>query len=94
MREVIDRIGRHSAQRDQCLEILNLWAVAEEAGYKPCEIKVFTFRDEFLSRDEKRQFSAFRGGNRLKQNNYHNCVKLTNGDLKPIPLTKKPRDLP
>ena len=93
MREVIDRIGRSSELREQCLQILNLWAFAEEAGYEPCDINVFTFKDRFLSKDEKFKFSAFRGGGRLKTTDYHNCVKLNNGDLRPIPLTKKPRDL-
>lgn len=73
------------------LKVLGLWAVAKEAGYAPEEIKSFTFRTEFLTKEEKHKGGA-RANRKAKYNGstHHNAVRLVSGDVVPIPLTERP----
>ena len=95
MTDVIDTINRlreKGAERDYLLDVLELWEVARVAGYEPEDVKAFSFRPEFMMHDEKRknnQLSRFRQP-MMDQSKFHNCVRLVSGELKPIPLTKRP----
>lgn len=88
---VIDKIREHGTERDYLLDILELWEVALVAGYEPEYVQAFSFRPEFLTTGERRTNST-RATYRpvIEQSKFHNCVRLVSGELKPIPLTKRP----
>ena len=89
---IINRLRVLGAERDYLLDALELWEIARVAGYEPKDVKAFSFRPEFLTFDEKRENtrrSRFRQPI-MEQSKFHNCVRLVTGELKPIPLTKRP----
>ena len=91
MKELLDRIRDRGRERDYVLDVLALWDVAKQAGYEPDDVKAFTFRREFLSREELREFVPRAGEYATKnEREYHNCVRLHNGELRAIPLTRMP----
>lgn len=95
MTAIIDRMRKANQSRDYLLQVLALWDAAQKAGFDPSEVKAFTFRTEFLSKEEKPQFAlktacTYRRPT-LEASDYHNCVRLHTGELMPIPLTKKPK---
>jgi hypothetical protein len=81
-------IKQKEAWRAYYMQVLDLWAHAAEAGYKADQIKAFSYRPEFLDRVLLRGFSKW---NREKGDNWHNCVRLHTGELKPIPLIERPQ---
>lgn len=92
MIDVINRIREKGTERDYLLDILELWEVARVAGYESDDVKAFSFRPEFLTPGEQRtnrERSRFNSPV-VEQRGFHNCVRLVTGELKPIPLTKRP----
>ena len=91
MLETINRIKQKNQERDRLLEVLSLWAIAKAAGYEADEIKSCTFRKEFLTKEQKKRGRAAAFPEEpYNGRDYHNCVRLVNDELKPIPLTKRP----
>lgn len=94
MIETLDRIRERGRERDYLLDVLALWEVAKKAGYNPSDVKAFSFRPEFLSYSERRENQIQRARNqrdKYVQVDWHNCVRLNNGELKQIPRTKRPK---
>lgn len=94
--DIIERIESHMAERQYLLDCLKVWDAAKQAGYSPDEVRAFSFRPEFLGKDEKlanrrhRQRHGSYKADPYRQDIWHNCVRLTTGELKPIPLVKRP----
>ena len=65
---------------------LDLWMHAHEAGYPSDTIETFTFRPEFLDKQQTRRYTR----KRAYRTGWFNCVRLYTGELKPIPLIEKP----
>lgn len=85
---------KHTQERDYLLDVLALWGVAKQAGYEPEEVKAFSFRPEFLTFEQKkesRQHYRLHRRDKYGDSEYHNCVRLHTGELKPIPITKRPK---
>jgi hypothetical protein len=80
-------IKQKEAWRTYYMQILDLWAHAAEAGYTADQIKAFSYRPKFLVRKKRRwgQLVNEQG------DNWHNCVRLYTGELKPIPLIERPQ---
>lgn len=88
--------GMKSKVREQCylLDILDLWAVAKEAGFESQDVKSFTFRPEFMTPEQKQEDRESHRKHRYDKynsSNWHNCVRLKDGTLKSIPMTKRPK---
>ena len=95
--DVLESLATKTEEKAKLIKILQLWEIAEKAGYTPDEVQTFTFRGEYLTKKEKRSFSrSFRHFNAMLDEakiaaKYHNCVRLKTGELKPIPLTERPK---
>ncbi len=93
MSELTDKIRDKCRERDYLLDVLDLWDVATKAGFKVEDVKAFTFRPTFLAPNQKDEDQASWQRHRRSIYNaseWHNCVRLNNGDLRPIPLTRRP----
>lgn len=91
--DVIARIERHTAERQYLLDCLKVWDAAKQAGYEPDEVKAFSFRDEFLTKEQKmenRRHYRYQRANPYNGCDWHNCARLTTGELVPIPIVKRP----
>jgi hypothetical protein len=94
MDNVLASMAEKGRERDYLLQVLGLWGwVAKTLGYTPEQVKAFSFRPEFLTREERR--ADIRRKNRgiaplYTQALWHNCVRLHTGELKPMPLIKRP----
>lgn len=74
------------------VEVLGLWQVVRDAGITIADVKTFTFRPEFLTREQKRQLClASYAAQRDVSKHWHNCVRMKDDTLKPIPLTARPK---
>lgn len=82
------------AERDFDLAVLHLWVHAENStGRTWKDIKAFTFRPEFLTKEEKRENDDHFRRHRKPlycDKNWHNCVRLVEGGLMRIPGIKRP----
>ena len=92
MQEVLDRLHNASEERKYLLEVLKLWDIVAKAGYTAEQVTSFTFREQFLSSKELRLFPGRPGQAKYAEASkyWHNCVRLHSGELKPIPLTRRP----
>ena len=80
-------IKRRDAWRAYYMAALDLWAHAAEAGYTADQIKAFSFRKEFLDPKHRRWYQvSVEDGDQ-----WHNCVRLQNGELRPIPAIARPQ---
>jgi hypothetical protein len=81
-----------TAERDILLEQLACWAHVKEAGYEPEQVKAFTFRPEFRTKEEIKADRKVRPNtpeNRMNGKKFFNCVRLVNDELAPIPTWKR-----
>jgi hypothetical protein len=69
------------------MAVLDLWAHAAEAGYTADQIKAFSFRPKFTEPKHRRYYQLSREG----EKQWHNCVRLYTGELKPIPRIERPQ---
>lgn len=93
MIDVIARIEAAKAEQQYLLDCLKVWDAAKQAGYEPDEVKAFSFRDEFLTKDQKaenRRHGRYQRAHPYNGYDWHNCARLTNGELVPIPIVKRP----
>jgi len=98
MNNIIKRIEDHNGQRRYCLDVLKLWASAKAGGYTSDEVKGFTFVDDFLTQEQKREnFKTLRFTHRQwpasaphNGTHYINAVRLLDDTSKPITITKRP----
>lgn len=88
MRDIQTTIDTLQVKLDQQkfdLAVLALWDHAERCTGKTYpEIKAFTFRPEYLTKEqarENRKLKARGSVPRYCHKNWHNCVRLANGDL-------------
>ena len=95
--DIIKRMEAWNAERQYLLDCLKVWDAASEAGYSSDEVKAFSFRPEFLTKEQRRENFNHRRGRPAgyktepyRQDIWHNCARLTNGDLVPIPIVKRP----
>ena len=76
------------------LEVLALWAHAEKTtGHTHETIKAFTFRPEFLTveqRIENSHRAVRRSPSAYCDKNWHNALRLRNGDVVRMPGIKRP----
>ena len=87
----IETIREKQLQAQYLTDVLALWNVAKLAGYDDSEIRAFSFRPEFLSPPGIRNYQLSSMAQRKRfGEQFHNCVRLHNGDLCPIPITEKP----
>ncbi len=92
MIETLNRIRERGSERNYLLDVLAVWDVAKKAGYGPSDVKAFSFRSEFLSLSDRRKHQKLSLCARQQAGaDWHNCVRLNSGELKEIPLTKRPR---
>jgi hypothetical protein len=80
-------IKRNEAWRAYYMQILDLWAHAAEAGYTADQIKAFSFRDKFIDPKHRRRYTILREDGKQ----WHNCVRLNTGELRPIPEIARPQ---
>jgi len=74
-------------------EVMELWYVAEKAGYASADIKTFTFRDIYLDKAkaaENDRAKARRMNPPYSGASHHNCVRLKSDDIAEIPLVLRP----
>ena len=98
MNDAIKRIEASNLQRQYCLDVLKLWASAKGGGYSPEDVASFTFVDAFITPEQKREnIKTLRCSCRQWPANaphngihYINAVRLLDGTLKPITITKRP----
>lgn len=91
--ETLKHLEKLEQERQYLLDCLKVWAVAKASGYSSDIVKAFSFREEFLTKDQKkinRRASIQRRSKPYNGSNYHNCVRLKTGELKPIALVKIP----
>lgn len=89
---VLDNLDRLLEEKQFWLKVLGLWNVAKEAGYPSEQVKAFTFRDEFLTKEEKREQRRSRVTGKIKYsgNTHHNALRLVDDSVVQIPLVKRP----
>lgn len=88
-RDDIDRIRK---EQDFCWDVLDLWNLVQSVGIDPTDVVAFTFRPEFLNTQQHKlyQFGTF-ASRRDASKHWHNCVRLVDGELKAIPLCRRPK---
>ena len=92
MREILDSLEAKHRERGYLLEVLGLWDVVAKAGINSWDVHTFTFRPEFLDSQKFREYRAAPLAIRQQASTlWHNCVKLHDGSLKEIPLTRRPK---
>ncbi len=95
MNELTTRMKEVGRERDRLLETLELWNAVTIAGIEHDAVKSFSFRTQFLTHTQiKENMRRYCDGQRhdlWTGGEYHNCVLLMNGELLPIPLTKRPQ---
>jgi len=80
------------SQRDYDMACLNLWCIVNNAGIDPENVKTFTFREEFLTKQQASDLRrASYAAKRDVSKYWHNCVRLKDDTLVGIPLTKSPK---
>jgi len=87
--DLLDSLKAHSSEQQYLMDVLALWRHAEKAGFNDEDIKAFTFRPQFLTREEEKELGRPRGDQRACDTHF-NAVRLKNGDLKQIPLYPRP----
>jgi len=96
MKRVLESIKEKQNEARYLREVLELW---DACPYAPEDVKNFSFRPEFLSREETKEAGHFyrmmgpaekEKSGRYNSRTHHNCVRLTTGELKPIPLHPRP----
>lgn len=93
MQEVLDSISYKIAMQQYCVKVLRLWDLVIQAGIKVEDVESFTFRPDFLPREDRAKLNrASWAAKRDASKHWHNCVKLTEGSLKPITLTQRPKE--
>lgn len=88
--ESLERLGE---ERAFLLKVLGLWEHAKEAGYTSEEIRAFTFRPEWLTKEQKRENqrrASRRSAPAYCDKNWHNALRLKSGDLVKIPGIARP----
>lgn len=80
------------AEQRYYVELLELWSHAKAAGYSHEVVRAFTFRPEFLTKEEKvKEARAKRRGVRLYSDlTHHNALRLKDDSIVPIPLVGRP----
>jgi len=91
----LEQLDRALEEQGFWMQVLALWAHAEEALGRELreQVSTFTFRDEFLN-------TAMRGANDLARKQHkprpfsgathHNCVRLKDESLQEIPIIPRP----
>lgn len=91
---IIDTIQVKREQQRFDLEVLALWAHAEETtGYTHEQIRTFTFRPEFLTAEEKKADKQhFRLHRKPKycDKNWHNALRLRDECVVAMPGIQRP----
>lgn len=86
----IDSMAAKVRQQAQLIDILGMWAEVEAQGIDPETVKSFTFRDEFLTFEQKnirKRATRFGGadpytdGPKVKM---YNCVRLKDDSFRPL----------
>lgn len=96
--EPLGNLKSKLAEQEYLVACLEVWKTALDSGYPSESIRHFGFREEFLLKDQKKENINWRyrrpnslpGSEPFNQHNYHNCVILKNGKLRPIKLIKRP----
>lgn len=92
MRETINSLEAKGWERAYLLEVLGLWDVVAKAGINPDDVHAFTFRPDFLDKGKRREYNAAPFSIRQQAGTlWKNCVRLKDGTLKEIPLTRSPK---
>jgi len=92
MRETLDKLESKERERLYLLEVLGLWDVVKQAGIDPDDVHAFTFRPEFLEKRKRWEYDKAPFAIRQQASSlWHNCVRLKDGTLKEIPLTRSPK---
>lgn len=88
----LDNLDRLLEEKQFWLKVLGLWNVAKEAGYPSEQVKSFTFRDEFLTKEEKVVQRRARAAGKTKYSGktHHNALRLVDDSVVQIPLVKRP----
>jgi hypothetical protein len=89
----LDSLDKALETKSYLLQVMRLWNIAKEAGYPHDTIKTFTFMDGYLNMT---QISANHRALAARKNPpfsgalYHNAVRLSDGSVAEIPLTRRP----
>ena len=80
------------AEQKYYAEVLELWAHAAAAGYSHEDVRAFTFRPEFLTKEEKVKEARDRrqGVRRYTSLTHHNALRLKDDSIVQIPLVARP----
>lgn len=91
MQEILDRISYKQKLAAHYVSLLRLWDIVAKAGIQVDDVKSFTFVPDFLPREERAKLNrASFAAKRDVSKFWHNAVRLHDGSLKPIQLTKRP----
>jgi len=92
MNEIQRTLTKIEALREQQrfdLEVLGLWAHAEEfTGHTHETIRAFTFRPDFLTKEQKREMRTH--PKKYTDKNWHNAIRLKDETLIPMPGIPRP----
>lgn len=94
MKRVLASIEEKQNEARYLREVLELW---NACPYPSEDVKAFTWRPEFLDKEHTRTYRQMGPITFVKKkfdfgpDACHNCVRMTNGELKPIPLTRRPK---
>jgi hypothetical protein len=85
----LERLKKHREEQDYCYAVLDLWGLVKAAGYSWEQVRAFSFRHKFFTKEERRKH----GHDRVEFGKWwHNCFILHDGTEIQIPLTDRPYD--
>jgi hypothetical protein len=91
MKQVLASIEEKQNEARYLREVLQLW---DACPYPPEEVRAFTWRPEFQPKDKRKRRTPTNNTDWVHgygPDDYHNCVRMKTGELKPIPLTRRPK---
>jgi hypothetical protein len=93
-KEITDDLVRLNEQRMFDLRVLQLWLhVDEHTEYKPEQVKSFTFRTEFLTKEQRKRNSREALAHSAPvycDKNWHNALRLRSGEVVEMPGIVRP----
>lgn len=86
----MERLKKYREEQDYCYAVLDLWGLVKAAGYSWDQVRGFSFRHKFFTKDEVRRHG--RQDRKEFGEWWHNCFILHDGTEIQIPLTDRPYD--
>lgn len=89
----LERLKQIDEERRYCYAVLELWALVKAAGYSWDQVRGFSFRAEFFTKQQRREKGQPLYGDKKEfGEKWHNCCILRDGTVVELPLTDRPYD--